>query len=225
MLSNITLPAVIGAAALDSINPCAFAVLIFLGTYLIAIKAQNRVLKIGLTYIATVYLVYFLAGLGLLSALNSFQITNAIYYLAGALLIILGLLDIKDFFVAGVGPTLKIPESAKPLIEKWTKRASIPAAIVLGFIVSAFELPCTGGIYLAIITLLSKESSQIPAIAYLLIYNLIFVLPLLIILGIINLGESSARVKEWQRAHKKSLRLIMGLGMVLLGLLMVSRII
>jgi cytochrome c biogenesis protein CcdA len=225
MLSNIALPTVIGAAALDSINPCAFAVLIFLGTYLIAIKAQNRILKIGLTYIATVYLVYFLAGLGLLSALNSFQVTNAIYYLAGALLIILGLLDIKDFFVADVGPTLKIPESAKPLIEKWTKRTSIPAAIVLGFIVSAFELPCTGGIYLAIITLLSKESSQIPAIAYLLIYNLIFVLPLLIILGILNLGESSARVKEWQKAHKKSLRLIMGLGMVLLGLLMVLRII
>lgn len=226
MFANLTLPTIIGAAVIDSINPCAFAVLIFLLTYLVALKSKKKILLVGLTYIITVYIVYFLAGLGLLSAFASTSITNIIYYLAGLLLIILGLIDVKDYFWQSKnGPLLKIPESRKTAIEKWVKKASFPGAIVLGFLVSAFELPCTGGVYLAILALLSTQTSPIMAVGYLLIYNFFFILPLLIIWGLTYWGYNSQKLKTWQEKNKKIMRLILGLGMIVLGVLIVFRII
>lgn len=226
MFTNLTLPAVIGAAVIDSINPCAFAVLIFLLTYLVALKSKKKILTVGLTYIITVYIVYFLAGLGLLSALASAKITSTIYYLAGILLIILGLIDIKDYlWPSEKGPLLKIPESKKSVIEKWVKKSSLPGAIVLGFLVSAFELPCTGGVYLAILAMLADQTTKLNAALYLLLYNFFFILPLLIIWGLTYWGYSSEKIKTWQERKKKSMRLILGVGMVVLGVLIVFRII
>jgi cytochrome c biogenesis protein CcdA len=223
---TLTLPTIITAALIDSINPCAIAVLIFLLTYLVALKAKKKILSVGLTYIVTVYIVYFLAGLGLLTALANSTITATIYYLAGILIIILGLIELKDFFWEGKnGPLLKIPESKKPVIEKWVKKASLPAAIVLGFLVSAFELPCTGGVYFAILSLLANQVSKINAVVYLLIYNVFFIMPLLIIWLLVYVGYSSEKLKAWQQSNKKWLHLILGLGMIVLGALIVFRII
>lgn len=226
MFINLTLPAVIGAAVIDSINPCAFAVLIFLLTYLVAIKSKKKIIAVGLTYIITVYIVYFLAGLGLLSAIASTSLTAIIYYFAGILLIILGLVDIKDYFwQSETGPLLKIPESKKASIEKWVKKASFPGAIVLGFLVSAFELPCTGGVYLAILAMLADQTTKFNACLYLLIYNLFFILPLLIIWGLTYWGYNSQKLKTWQEKNKKIMRLILGIGMIILGILIVFKIV
>jgi cytochrome c biogenesis protein CcdA len=138
----------------------------------------------------------------------------------------LGLIDIKDFFGEGKnGPWLKIPESKKPMIEKWVKKASLPAAIVLGFLVSAFELPCTGGVYFAILTMLANYETKFHAVLYLLLYNLFFILPLLIIWGLTYWGYSSEKIKSWQQSKKKWLRLALGAGMIILGVLIVFRVI
>jgi len=221
----ITIPTIIGAAVIDSINPCAIGVLIFLLSYLLALKSKKLILKIGLTYIITVYVVYFLAGLGLLSFIASTNMTTFVYYLSGALLIILGLINLKDFFLPGKGISLKIPESKKAIIEKWAKKASLPGAIVLGFLVSAFELPCTGGIYFAILAILGKMGMTWQPVFYLLLYNLFFVLPLVIITGIVYYGSSSENVSKWFKKDKKWLRLAMGIGMVGLGGLIVFGVI
>ncbi|HCC22582.1 TPA: hypothetical protein DF272_00140 [Candidatus Falkowbacteria bacterium] len=224
MITSISLPAIVGAAVIDSINPCAFAVLIFLMTYLLALKLKNKVLIVGLVYIVTVYIVYFLAGLGLLSVLASTKITVTIYYLAGGLVMLLGFINLKDVLLKKEA-TLKIPESKKAVIEKWVKKTSIPAAIVLGFLVSAFELPCTGGIYLAILSILGRDGMTAKPIIYLLIYNLFFILPLVIIWLIIYFGNTSEQITAWYKRNKNSLRLIMGVGMIILGGLMIGGVI
>ncbi|OGF31251.1 hypothetical protein A2533_00190 [Candidatus Falkowbacteria bacterium RIFOXYD2_FULL_35_9] len=221
MLQNVSIPTIVGAGLLDSINPCAIAVLIFLLTYLIALKIRRKVFTIGLVYILTVYIVYFLAGLGLLSAIASTKITVTIYNFASIVLLIFGIINIKDYFwPSESGPLLRIPESKKKIIEKWTKKASIPATIVLGSLVAAFELPCTGGIYLAILAMLGKLGWSFQPIAYLLIYNFFFVLPLLVIWLVMYYGQSSEKIKSYFQGQKNLLRLVMGLGMVLLALLM-----
>jgi len=224
MTTSIALPAIIGAAMVDSINPCAFAVLIFLLTYLIALKLKQKILLVGAVYILTVYVVYFLAGLGLLSILASTSITAWIYYLAGGLVVLLGLINIKDV-VLKKEATLKIPTSKKAVIEKWVKKTSVPAAIILGFLVSAFELPCTGGIYLAILTVLGREGLTFKPIVYLMIYNLFFILPLIIIWLIIYFGNTSEEISGWYQKNKNVLRLIMGVGMIVLGALMLGGVI
>jgi cytochrome c biogenesis protein CcdA len=220
MFSQLTIPAIIGGALIDSINPCAFAVLIFLLSYLWAIGSPRLILKVGLVYIATVFLVYFLAGLGILKALTFLGIAPIIYTVAAIILIFVGLVNVKDFFWYGKGFTLAIPESKKPIIQKYIHKASIPAAVVLGFLVSAFELPCTGGVYLAVLSLLANNETQLQAIPYLLLYNFIFVLPLFIILGLVYFGFSAGKMESLREEKRKWLRLLLGLGALVLGILM-----
>jgi cytochrome c biogenesis protein CcdA len=221
MFDNLTIPALIGGAAIDSINPCAFAVLIFLLGYLLAIGSPKLIIRVGLTYIVTVFVVYFLAGFGILRALTVLGVAGIIYKIAGIVLIFVGLVNIKDFFWYGKGFTLAIPESKKPLIQKYIRKASIPAAIVLGFLVSAFELPCTGGVYLAILGLLANNE-KVQAIPYLLLYNFIFVLPLFIILAFVYFGISAKQMEDWRTKNRKWLRLVLGLGSLVLGVLMLA---
>ncbi|MFA5128693.1 MAG: cytochrome c biogenesis protein CcdA [Patescibacteria group bacterium] len=221
MFDNLTIPALIGGAAIDSINPCAFAVIIFLLGYLLALGSSKLILRVGLVYIATIFIVYFLAGLGLLRVLTAFGVAAIMYKVAAVILIFVGLINVKDFFWYGKGFTLAIPESKKPLIEKYVRKASIPAAVALGFLVSAFELPCTGGVYLAILGLLASRETQLSAVPYLLLYNFIFVLPLFIILGLVYFGISAKQIEEWRTKNRKWLRLILGLGALALGVLMI----
>ncbi len=216
---DLTLGAILGAAIVDSINPCAFAVLIFLLMYLTTIGATRRTLKIGIAYIVTVFITYFLAGLGLLTAIQSFGWTRQIFYIAAFVSIGAGLINIKDFFWYGKGITLAIPESRKPTIEKYIHKASLPAAIILGVLVSMFELPCTGGVYLAILSLIAKNAYA-SAIPYLLLYNFIFVIPLIIILFVVYFGVSAEKAEKVRFEKRKWLRLIMGLVMLALGLAM-----
>ncbi|MFZ5364682.1 MAG: GAP family protein [Patescibacteria group bacterium] len=224
MFDSISIAAVISAAAIDSINPCAIAVLIFLITFLAALKNPKRMLGIGLAYIGMVYLTYFMAGMGILALLGigSNTVTLTIYKFAAILLIILGLINIKDFFWNGRGISLKIPESKKPIIEKYVKKASWPAAIILGFLVSAFELPCTGGVYIAILSLLAVKTAYATGIAYLLLYNFIFILPLLIILMVVYLGYSSQKIESLRKQSRSWLRLIMGLLMLVFGIMILA---
>lgn len=215
---SLTLPVVVVAALADSINPCAFAVLIFLLVYLLGLKAESRVVKTGLAYIATVFVVYFLSGVGLLKLIQYSGTTVWVARVAGVVALVAGLINIKDFFWYGRGITLAIPASKKPLLEKYIRLASVPAAVVLGFLVSAFELPCTGGAYLAILSLLAKQTTRYSAIGYLVLYNLIFVLPLVVIVLLVSRGSSPEKLEALRVDRKKWLRLGMGLVMVSLGL-------
>ncbi len=222
MFEYLTIPALIGGAAIDSINPCAFAVMIFLLGYLLALGSSKLILRVGLVYIVTIFVVYFLAGLGLLKALTAFGLAGIIYKIAAIILLFVGLVNVKDFFWYGKGFTLAIPESKKPLLQKYIRKASIPAAIVLGFLVSAFELPCTGGVYIAVLGLLASRETELSAVPYLLLYNFIFVLPLFIILGLVYFGISAKQMEEWRTKNRKWLRLVLGLGSLVLGVLMLA---
>jgi cytochrome c biogenesis protein CcdA/glutaredoxin len=217
---KLTLPAIISAALIDSINPCAFAVLIFLLVYLSALGARRRILKVGFTYIIAIFIVYFLSGLGLFQIIQTTGLTRIVYVVAAAIAIVAGLINVKDFFWYGKGITLAIPESKKPLIQKYVQQATIPAAVVLGFLVSMFELPCTGGVYLAILGLLSSKMSLAAGVPYLLLYNVIFVLPLFVILFLIYKGLPAERAEKWRLEKRKWMKLAIGVLMIALGVIM-----
>lgn len=218
--NDLTIAMVIVAAAADSINPCAISVMIFLLLFLTSLGDRKKVTMVGLVYIATVYLVYFIAGLGLLTFLQSTAMTRMIYYGAGIVSIAIGLINIKDFFFFKDKSTMAIPESKKPTIKKYIEKASIPAAVTLGVLVSLFELPCTGGIYFAILNLLSNSMTFSEGIPWLALYNLIYVLPLAIILVVILGGVSAERANSWRLENRRGLRLILGLVMLLIGAMM-----
>ena len=98
-LDGLTLPVVIGAALLDSINPCVFGVLIFLIAFMTKMfKNPHKMLLGGLLYTAVVYVTYLLIGIGFLTFTVSFGFSAAIYWIAAIIAILAGLLEMKDFF-------------------------------------------------------------------------------------------------------------------------------
>lgn len=220
--SKITLPLILVSGLIDGINPCAFAVLIILSTYLLAIADRKRMLTVGMTYISSVYVTYFLAGLGLFSAFQFAGITKTIFNISAVLVILLGIVNLKDFFWYGKGITLEIPKSYKGTIKRYVRKASIPAAIILGVLVSMFELPCTGGIYLAILGMLSNSMTRMSAIPYLLLYNIMFIAPLIVILILIYKGYNPAKMEKERIKERKWMRLAMGILMVSLGYAMLA---
>ncbi|MDP2906322.1 MAG: cytochrome c biogenesis protein CcdA [Nanoarchaeota archaeon] len=216
---KVTLPLVLGAGLIDGINPCAFAVLIFLLTFLLEISStKKRMVKAGSVYILAVYITYLLAGLGLLTVIQISGVSSIIVKAAAVFALFAGLVNVKDYFWYGKGFSLEIPKSKKGVIEGWTKKANIPAAIVLGFLVSMFELPCTGGVYLAILAMLANTMTKTAALGYLLVYNLMFVLPLVAILILVTKGMKAEHIENWRSAKKNWMRLVLGLFLLALGI-------
>jgi cytochrome c biogenesis protein CcdA len=161
-------------------------------------------------------LVYLAAGFGIMRAIGAFSILEGVKIFAGVIVLILGLIELKDFYWEGKGISLKIPKGAKPLLEKYIHRGTLPALIILGALVALVELPCTGGIYLAILTLIS-ESGNIGTV-YLVLYNFIFVLPLIFISYMVYSGMKVEAINVWVQQNKKYMRLAAGLVMVFLAL-------
>lgn len=220
---KLTLPLMLIAGLTDGINPCAFSVLIFLLTYLLSIGTKKKIVMIGTTYILAVYTSYFLAGLGLFTAIQASGLSRFVYNFAAVVAIAVGLIYVKDFFWYGKGFTLEIPSFGKPKIEKFIQMATIPSAVILGFLVSMLELPCTGGIYLAILGMLANQTTRIKAIPYLLFYNFMFILPLIIILLLIYYGIPPDKAEKWRKEKRKWMRIISGMVMLGLGVWMLFR--
>ncbi|MBI2076625.1 MAG: hypothetical protein HYT72_05260 [Candidatus Aenigmarchaeota archaeon] len=217
-----TLGAVVFTAVIDSINPCAIGVLILLITTLLAnARNKKRMLLIGMVYIAAVYVTYLLAGLGLIYFLSAIPlyVSEYIAIVVGSLIVGAGLIEIKDYFWYGRGFSLAISPDRAKQIHGYVKKISIPSAIFLGVFVAAVELPCTGAPYMAIILLLS-QNFNLYAFFLLLLYNFIFVLPLIIILFLVYFGTKIQHIKMWKHKNRRYMRLFTGITLILLGWLL-----
>lgn len=148
----------------------------------------------------------------------------------GALVVLAGLLEIKDYFWYGKGFSLQIPPKFAAMIHEWsTTNKSVWAVMGLGAFVAAVELPCTGAPYLAIITILRinfdfndlLNPQSLSAIGLMVLYNLIFVAPLLIILSMVAGGSKISKVSKWKEDSKGAMRLFMGLLLIALGWMLV----
>lgn len=214
---EVTVLSVLAAAALDSINPCAFAVLFILLAYLTSLHDRRRLLIVGLTYIGVVFAVYLIAGLALLRFVHLLGISGMVFTIAALVVIGAGFIQIMDLLLKQNGFSLSIPEAAKEKISRNIRRATIPSAVALGALVSLVELPCTGGIYLAILGLISDRMTFAEGLPYLILYNIIFVLPLAIALGIVYSGTSPDRVEALRYRYNRPVRLVIGIFMIGIG--------
>ncbi len=224
-ITNLTIPILVGAGIIDSINPCAFGVLIFLLAYLFRTFHSRRLVLIhGLTYITAVFLTYLIAGLILLPIISQLgRIASSTYIGIGILLIIFGLLETKDFFFYGKGPTLRIFPAAAKRIEEYTKRITgrISTSFFLGVFVALVELPCTGAVYLGVLALVSLSGLTINNFLLLVIYNLLFVLPLIVIILLIHRGSQAEKLEQWREKYKPHMRLAIGLLLIAMGIWMI----
>lgn len=221
-LSLPTIGVVVGSAAIDSINPCAIGVLLLMISVVVSgQQSTKRLLTLGGLYIFAIFITYLLAGLGLLYFLTviPLSVTEMISIVVGAFVVLAGVIEIKDYFWYGKGFSLAIPVYFTKKIHDMTQNITIPGVILLGAFVAGVELPCTGAPYLAIITLLSLNFN-LQAFMLLVLYNIIFVAPLIIILVLVATGMKLNLVKAWKQDSRGTMRLAIGLTLVGLGWLL-----
>ncbi len=218
---NQLLPAVITTGLIDSVNPCAFAVILLLLAFLFTTRqSRSRILQLGLVYIGMIFLVYFAIGLGILRAV---RLSNDPHFVARAgsfILIGLGALNLIEYFFPKFPIKLHMPVAAGVKTNEWLKKATVPATVGVGVLVGLCTFPCSGGVYVSIITLLNAKTTLGWGVGYLALYNVIFVLPLLIILASAGNRVVAKRWARWEREHSRKIRLWYGLIMVGLGLVM-----
>ena len=222
---------VAGAGLLDGINPCAFATIVFFISYMSLVgRKRKEMLVAGGAFAAAVFVTYLLLGLGLLkflSFLNEFSIVaKCVYLLAAIGTFTLAFLSLYDAYKAKQGKVkeiaLQLPKSFKKHIHKVIREQTrtsgvIIGAVVIGFAISALELVCTGQVYLPTITfVMGVEGMRSHALSYLILYNLMFVTPLLVVFGFVYWGTTSMQLGGVLRQHLVSVKV--GTGVLLLSL-------
>lgn len=219
-LANLSelLPAVLITGLLDSVNPCAFAVILLLLAFLFTLRqSRGRVLQLGFVYIGMIFLVYFAIGLGILRAVRFSDDPHFVARAGAWLLIGLGTLNLIEYFFPHFPIKLHMPRFAGERTNQLIKQATFPATVGAGLLVGLCTFPCSGGIYVSIITLLNAKTTLGWGLGYLGLYNLLFVLPLVVILLAAGNRATARAWARWERTHALNIRLWYGLAMVALG--------
>ena len=240
-LPQITLPAVIVAGVMDGINPCAFTVLLLFITAMTstlrpaqgtALRAgepnvktlRARLLGMGGIYIAAVFLTYLALGVGLLKSLDFFTRQHVPARFGALLAILFGLWMLKDYFLPNLGWRLQAPGRLGSVARQMAQKATLPALITGGFLIGLCTVPCSGAVYLGVLSLLALQPTRLVGYGYLVLYNVIFVLPLIVILVAASARPTLNRVAHWNLHHKEAVRLVLGGGVVLMGLLILGTV-
>lgn len=225
---QITLPTIVVAGIFDGINPCAFTLLLLFITALMATMggsgpdavamARRRMLVNGGAFIAAIFLAYLLLGTGLMQV-STVLAQNHLGARLGALLsILLGLWMLKDYFLPGFGPKLAAPRAIAGRMRGVDAAASTLTMFGLGALISLCTVPCSGAVYIAIISLLALQDNFVLSYSYLLIYNVMFILPLVVILLLASSRHGLNRLARWNLHHRDRVKLGLGGGVVVLGL-------
>ena len=194
---------IFSAGFLDGINPCAFATIIFFISYmLIARKDKKEILQVSISFILGVFIAYYLMGLGMTEFITRLSLVQLLgrwfNWLIMAMALVMMILSLYDAVLCLKGKIedtkLQLPEFLKERIHRSIREGArkyhfITAAFVTGIVISFLELACTGQVYAPTILFMLKTSSQtFQAYYLLLVYNLAFILPLLIIFLFTYLG-------------------------------------
>jgi len=222
----ITIPVVISGALVDAINPCEFAVLILLLTTILVHDNRKKSLYAGLAFSTSMFISYYLMGLGLYSAIATVGLSTTFMKIIGALAIIVGLFNLKDYFWYGKGFIMEVPMSWRPKMKKLISSVTSPlGAFFIGLLVSLFLLPCTSGPYIVVLGMLGNTATFHTALWMLLLYNLIFISPMILITLGVYKGLDPKKLEKTRKGKIKLLHLAAGLIMIGMGIVILSGIV
>ena len=236
IVKGFTILTVIAGGLADGINPCAFATLVFFIAYLERIKQGKKVLlSIGISFSLAVFLGYLLIGLGILEFYYKIEeigvVSKYVYLFAGAFAITFAIFNAWDYFkVEKKGKTiLQLPRFLKRrrgrIIKILTEKEGIVILTVLAFIVglgiSLLEFVCTGQILIPIMAVIKSASTlKTTAFTYLVLYNIMFIVPLLLILVLYYVGYSSRALGEFQKKRQGLVKILTASILAAIGIYM-----
>jgi cytochrome c biogenesis protein CcdA len=224
---------VVFAGLVDGLNPCAFATLIFFVSYLtISGRKGREILLVGAAFTLGVFLAYMGVGLGFYHVLDLLgdllaQLGRWVYGLTGAFCIVLAVFSFSDYVKARRGKvgdmSLNLPHKLRLRINAVirrtrTSRAFVGAAFGAGVIVSFLELACTGQVYLpTIIFVMSMPDLKAQATLYLVLYNLLFIAPLMVVFVLAYYGTGAKQFSDFLERRASTVKLGMSFLFLALG--------
>ena len=242
VFKSISVSTIISAGLIDGINPCAFAVIVFLISFLGVYGYQKQeTVYVGFFYVLSIFVTHVLIGLGLFnffySMKNFYFLTKMFYYLVAAICFLLCGLSLYDYVKFKKtketgGMLLQLPMFLKKRINlvigaglrKKSHGRIIELCFIsflIGFAVSILEAACTGQVYLpTIVFILGVPQLRVRAFAYLLLYNFMFVLPLIVIFVLSLIGVSSKELSRFLKKNIGGIKVIMVLLFFVLGIFM-----
>lgn len=230
---NLAVIPIFLAGLIDGINPCAFTTLLFLiSTLALLGKTRKELIIIGLSYTSAIFICYFLIGLGIFNTLRVstiyFPISQIIKYLLFAVLIILSVVSFYDFYLIKSNRAdkilLQLPKYFKDKIHKNIRKyrkmkGLMLSSFALGFIISLFELACTGQVYFPTIAYMLQVTNVKKGLQLLTIYNIGFILPILIVFGMIITGISSKKIAGIFTKHLPQTKILLAVTFIIFAVL------
>ena len=232
LFKSMSWAAVVFAGLVDGLNPCAFATLIFFVSYLtLSGRKGKEVLAVGMSFTVGVFVAYLAVGLGFYKVLDLLGdtltvISRWVYGITALFCFGLAIFSLIDYFKVRKGGTsdmtLKLPEPLRKRINATIRKgrnqtAYVGGAFITGLVVSMLELACTGQVYLpTIIAVSSNPDLRAQAIGFLVLYNLMFIVPLIVVFILAFYGTTSKDLVGFMEKHSGAVKL--GMAVLFLGL-------
>ena len=210
---GLTVATVLVAGFADGFNPCAFALLVLFATYTLTLvnavtadgtpthAARRKLLGAGSLYVWAVWVTYFIIGLGLFSFLGWLGRDHLVARAASIIALGMALWMLKDVFLPGVGPSMMAPSGTHGRMQKAMERGGLAGMLLAGVLVGICTVPCSGAIYLDVVAVLHASGGGATGFALLALYNLAFILPLLLLLLAVSNKRVLGKLGRWNRAN------------------------
>lgn len=225
-MSSVTVPVVLTSGLLDGLNPCAFGVLLSFVAVILASVAltedpRPHLWRAGGVYVAGMFLTYLLLGLGIIATVSLFTATHLPIRLMGLVVVTMGLWALKDVVLPSVGAPLAMPHGWHGTVRKALSRTTPVGLFTAGALVGLCTLPCSGAIYVGVLALIAREP-LFPRLSYLIVYNVMFVAPLLLMLALVANRRVLNNIAHAYLQRKVLVKGIVGAITVILGLVILA---
>ena len=233
---DLSLPAILGAGILDGFNPCAFGVLLLFATFALGLatreslaagggapdirRASRTVLGLGSIFVAGVLVTYFVLGLGILAALTAltgFGANHLPTRIAALIAIAMGLWMLRDFLLPEASWHLEAPHALHGRMRNWARQTSPIALFGGGVLIGLCTVPCSGAVYLGVVALLGASGTFGAGLGGLVLYNLAYITPLVVLLVLASRPGLIRVVNRWHLEHASGTKLILAIVVLALG--------
>ncbi len=226
---GLTAPVVIGSGFADGFNPCAFALLVLFATYTLTLvnavtadgtptaSARRTLLGAGSLYVGAVVITYFLIGLGLFSALSWLGQDHIVARVAAVLALGMAVWMLKDVLLPGWGPTMAAPSGTHGWMNKAIQRGGLAGMLLAGVLVGICTVPCSGAIYLDVIAVLHASGGGPVGLALLVLYNIAFIMPLLLFLLLVSNRRFLGTLGRWNKQNGAVVKTVLAFGVILMS--------
>ena len=216
---------VIGAGLIDGYNPCAITVLIFFISLLVLrSKSKKDILFVGGAFTIGIGISYLLLGVGLFSIISKWryfdEIAKWVYLVTAVITLVLAMFTLRDYVKAKLGKTkdmtLQLSTAEKKTIHSLLRNPKVQGLSIFSFLVafpvSIVEFSCTGQTYLpTIVYIFSMPGLKARALTYLILYNVMFVLPLIVIVYFAYKGTTSDKITHWFTNNIAKIKFVTGI--------------